>query len=57
METLAKGEGFEMLWLGVWEDNEVAIGVYEKLGFGKVGEHDFVIGEVVQRDFIMVKKI
>ncbi len=33
----AKANGFEQLELGVFEDNERAIHVYEKLGFQKVG--------------------
>ncbi|QDS70400.1 hypothetical protein FKW77_009372 [Venturia effusa] len=57
MEEMAREGGFQVLWLGVWEDNERAIRVYEKLGFERVGKHDFVIGEVVQRDLIMVKRI
>ncbi|KAE9992790.1 hypothetical protein EG327_007714 [Venturia inaequalis] len=57
MVGLAREGGFGWLWLGVWEENDVALRVYGKLGYGKVGEHDFVIGEVVQRDLIMVKRI
>ncbi|TID16032.1 hypothetical protein E2P81_ATG08893 [Venturia nashicola] len=54
---MAREGGFGWMWLGVWEENLVALRVYEKFGFERVGEHDFVIGDVVQRDLIMCKKI
>lgn len=57
MVEMAREGGFKVLWLGVWEENHVALRVYERLGFEMVGEHDFVIGEVVQKDLIMVKRI
>lgn len=57
VEEMARGMGFGTLWLGVWEENSRALRVYEKMGFEIVGEHDFVIGEVVQKDLIMVKRI
>jgi hypothetical protein len=31
--------------------------MYEKLGYRKVGGHDFTIGEIVQTDDIMAKKL
>ncbi|KAI4767671.1 hypothetical protein E4T52_17184 [Aureobasidium sp. EXF-3400] len=57
VEQMAREQGFESLWLGVWEENLKALKVYEKLGFGKVGNHDFKIGEVIQTDFIMLKSL
>ena len=55
LEKIAKKEGFEHIWLGVWEENLKAQKVYEKLGYERLGEHDFAVGSVVQRDHIMVK--
>lgn len=48
---------FEIMWLGVWEENFNAQRVYEKLGYRRVGKHDFVIGGDVQTDFIMIKQL
>lgn len=49
--------GYKALWLGVWENNPRAIRFYQSMGFEKVGEHAFVLGEDVQNDFILVKEI
>ena len=43
------------IWLGVWEKNERAIEFYTKWGFEKFSEHDFVLGNDVQRDWLMRK--
>ncbi|KPI36665.1 uncharacterized protein AB675_10040 [Cyphellophora attinorum] len=45
------------MWLGVWEGNFVAQGVYEKAGFERVGDHEFRMGRCVQIDWIMVKQL
>ena len=50
---LAQGEGFETLWLGVWERNERAIEFYHRQGFIDVGEHPFTLGTEEQTDRIM----
>ncbi|KAJ4410589.1 hypothetical protein N0V82_009211 [Gnomoniopsis sp. IMI 355080] len=47
----------ETMWLGVWERNDVAQGLYGKLGFKRVGEHAFDVGGDVQTDWIMVKAL
>jgi len=52
---LAKQHGKKILCLGVWEKNARAIAFYTAWGFEKVGEHDFVLGNDVQRDWIMQK--
>ncbi|EPE24530.1 Acyl-CoA N-acyltransferases (Nat) [Glarea lozoyensis ATCC 20868] len=57
IERMAREMGRKTLWLGVWEDNLVAQGIYKALGFEKVGKHDFVMGECVQTDWIMMKKL
>lgn len=43
------------IWLGVWEKNDRAIAFYTKWGFEKFGEHDFLLGNDVQRDWMMRK--
>ncbi|KAF7721641.1 hypothetical protein EC973_004339 [Apophysomyces ossiformis] len=57
VEKMAQCLGFRTLWLGVWEENFKAQGVYQKLGYKKVGSHDFVMGECVQTDYILSKSI
>lgn len=42
-----------LLWLGVWEHNKKAIAFYERTGFEKFGEHDFILGNDVQNDWLM----
>ena len=54
---LAKKMKKEIVWLGVWEKNPRAIAFYTKWGFEKFAEHDFVLGDDVQRDWLMMKKI
>jgi len=43
----------DCIWLGVWEHNHRAIDFYTKFGFSKFSEHDFVLGNDVQRDWLM----
>jgi ribosomal protein S18 acetylase RimI-like enzyme len=50
---MAQSEGFQTLWLGVWEDNERAIEFYHRQGFVDVGEHEFMLGDARQTDLIM----
>lgn len=47
----------DSIWLGVWEHNLAAMEFYKKMGFKKVGQHSFFMGEDEQIDFIMQKKI
>ena len=49
--------GFDTLWLGVWERNEKAIRFYEKLGFETFGEHEFILGTDKQNDLLMKKAL
>lgn len=57
VEDVARQRGFKTMWLGVWEENLKAQGVYKKKGFEKVGSHDFVMGSCVQTDWIMTKQL
>ena len=47
----------EWLWLGVWEKNQRAIDFYTKWGFEKFDETDFLLGDDIQRDWLMKKRI
>jgi ribosomal protein S18 acetylase RimI-like enzyme len=56
IETAAK-QGFERLWLGVWQENLPAINFYEKNGFSKIGIQTFRLGDDLQHDWIMSKTL
>ena len=45
------------VWLGVWEKNFAAIDFYRAWGFKKFGTHSFILGNDVQTDWLMIKKI
>ena len=53
----AKKLNKKMIWLGVWEKNQRGISFYEKWGFEKFGEHDFILGDDVQLDWLMKKEL
>lgn len=57
LEEMAREQGFKHIWLGVWEENFRAKKAYGKWGYKPVGNHDFVVGTVAQRDDIMLKKL
>jgi len=50
-------EGFDTIWLGVWEHNSGAIRFYERWGFAAFGSHIFVVGNDPQTDLLMQKKL
>jgi diamine N-acetyltransferase len=54
---IAKEKNKEWLWLGVWEKNQRAIEFYTKWGFEKFDETDFLLGDDMQRDWLMKKRI
>jgi ribosomal protein S18 acetylase RimI-like enzyme len=47
----------ETVWLGVWEKNQRAIEFYIKWGFKKFAETDFLLGNDLQRDWLMKREI
>lgn len=53
----AKELNKQSIWLGVWEKNQRAIDFYTKFGFEKFGEHDFLLGNDLQRDWLMKKQL
>ena len=50
---LSREQGYDIMWLGVWERNERAITFYEKWGFEKFGAHTFHLGRDAQTDILM----
>ena len=53
----SQGKGRKSIWLGVWEQNPRGQAFYKKMGFETVGEHSFVVGESVRRDWVMERAI
>lgn len=49
----SKEKNFDVIWLGVWEQNLNAINFYIKAGFTKFGEHAFQLGKDLQKDYLM----
>ena len=41
------------LWIGVWSQNFGAQRLYARMGFAKVGEYEFKVGESRDREFIL----
>jgi RimJ/RimL family protein N-acetyltransferase len=50
-----EARGSKRIWIGVWSQNHGAQRLYSRLGFKKVGEYEFPVGRVRDREFIMVK--
>jgi ribosomal protein S18 acetylase RimI-like enzyme len=46
-------DGPRPLWIGVWSENFGAQRLYGRMGFEKVGEYDFLVGETRDREFIL----
>lgn len=53
----SREKGKKSIWLGVWEQNARGQAFYKKRGFETVGEHSFVVGESVRRDWVMERAI
>lgn len=54
---LAREQGYDWVWLGVWEHNHRAQAFYTKWGFERFGEHIFIVGLDAQTDWWMKKKL
>lgn len=53
----ARKRGKEMVWLGVWQENKRAIAFYERWGFEIFASHDFILGNDVQKDWLMKRNL
>lgn len=54
---IARQKSKHYIWLGVWEKNYSAIDFYRAWGFKKFGSHAFILGDDVQSDWLMIKKL
>jgi GNAT superfamily N-acetyltransferase len=48
-----EAEATGALWIGVWSRNVGAQRLYERMGFAKVGEYEFKVGETRDHEFIL----
>lgn len=53
----AQARGHDVIWLGVWQENDHAIAFYRKWGFREVGTHTFKLGEDLQTDWVMQREL
>jgi ribosomal protein S18 acetylase RimI-like enzyme len=53
----AAANGKKVIWLGVWEKNKRAIDFYTRWGFQKFSECDFLLGDDLQKDWLMKKEL
>jgi ribosomal protein S18 acetylase RimI-like enzyme len=53
----AKENGLPTVWLGVWKENAKALAFYTGFGFRIFGETDFMLGNDLQKDWLMYKVI
>jgi ribosomal protein S18 acetylase RimI-like enzyme len=51
--TAAQKQQLDYIWLGVWDQNEKAIGFYKKHGFVSFDRHIFQLGDDAQTDILM----
>ena len=59
LECISKANELQMksIWLGVWEKNERALAFYERWGFERFGEHQFLLGTDLQTDWLLKKPL
>jgi diamine N-acetyltransferase len=54
---ISKKKDKQLIWLGVFKKNKVAIDFYTKWGFEIFAEHSFLLGNDLQMDWLMKKEI
>lgn len=54
---IAEEKGKTIVWLGVWKENHRAIEFYRKWGFEIFDECDFILGNDLQKDWLMKKSL
>ena len=54
---IAREKGKQIVWLGVWEKNHRAIDFYTRWGFEKLCDIEFILGNDIQNDWLMQKKL
>lgn len=54
---IAHARQYAYVWLGVWEENEKAIGFYKRNGFVEFDKHLFTLGDDIQTDIMMRREL
>ena len=54
---IAKEKNKDTIWLGVWKENKKAIDFYTHWGFIIFDECDFILGNELQKDWLMKKRL
>lgn len=54
---VGRNEGFQTVYLGVWEKNPAALAFYRKMKFSPIGWHYFQFGSERQRDLWMSTEV
>lgn len=54
---IAREQDFKTIWLGVWNQNNDAIRLYQRFGFSQFGHYKFVMGSIVSDDYLMWLKL
>lgn len=54
---IARARQYAYVWLGVWEENEKAIGFYKRNGFVEFDKHLFKLGDDIQTDIMMRREL
>ena len=54
---IADQKNKDTIWLGVWKENKKAIDFYTHWGFGIFDECDFILGNDLQKDWLMKKRL
>jgi diamine N-acetyltransferase len=57
VEYYASENGYDAICLDVWQKNFKAVNFYQREGFRICGTTQFVLGNDVQDDFVMIRKI
>lgn len=50
---IARKKQLNVLWLGVWEENQSALNFYKKNGLIEFDKHKFLLGDDLQTDVLM----
>jgi ribosomal protein S18 acetylase RimI-like enzyme len=53
----SRQQGYETIWLGVWEENVPAQRLYERSGFIRAGTKEFILGTDVQQDAVYARSL
>lgn len=54
---VARDQGCDVIWLGVWEQNARAQEFYKKWGFERAGQQTFMLGKDPQSDWVMFRPV